>query len=530
MMLDGCNANLQILRAFYLLLASFESLPAFVEVMVHIGDCETRLFLPIQQYNAKGIQAKCPLLRFRNRKVILAFEETLISELLDGLANGSIQRGYYFHQAGTNTLPYGNICFIRGSELLGSCNRPYMIAPEICDIRLLGQGRSLSQFLSLLVNSPIQVLLVLAYVILTSIRSLLVDNGIDFQAVLYIVGRQGLGKTTLAMRIAGIYEKAGSPVGIVQAGSTLAAVNALMANLRDQPIVIDDLCLSASRDTARKRVDLASKLIRQGTGSIPIMKRSGSSTVELPCEAGLIITAEFPLENLSDLTRCIIVPVNEPLDIPNELTPGLIGEAVRHYSLWFSEHDRKEIEMFRAAVDEAVSNSGFDTRIATNYACLKTAFYSLLCSLDELKFPKNQKEKVSAMLDKALDVALEQHKSMINQIKEHFPVGNLQFCILDGYKNGAFDLAKKIDKLSKHDGMIWKDDLCLRKEALIQFVRQQPGYHDWTSNRITRALKDINALVLQEEEAATIRLIKDCDVPRVYRIRMKILKETSEKY
>jgi len=119
---------------------------------------------------------------------------------------------------------------------------------------------------------------------------------------------------------------------------------------------------------------------------------------------------------------------------------------------------------------------------------------------------------------------------MIAQIKERFPVGNLPFCILKGYENGAFDLTKKIEKLTKYGGIIWKGDLCLRREALVQFIHQQPGYHDWTSNRITRTLKGINALVLQEEEAATVRFTKDYATPRVYRIRMKILEETAQKY
>ena len=55
-------------------------------------------------------------------------------------------------------------------------------------------------------------------------------------------------------------------------------------------------------------------------------------------------------------------------------------------------------------------------------------------------------------------------------------------------------------------------------------------YHNWSSNRITRALKDINALVVQEEEAATVRLSKEKHIPRVYRIRLNVLKDTSKKY
>ncbi len=530
MTLDGCNAAVTIRTAYYRLSASLEDIPAFVNVSAQIMNWHTDIILPINQLNAAAMQKLCPLLRFDSKKAKIAFDTTLTDALICGLGNGTIERGYYFEKTGAITFPDGSICFLRGNELLGQCNRPYAVAPAISNMRLLGCGNCSLDILSLLLTSPYQVFLTFSFVILTSIRSLLIDSGIDLQAVLYIAGGQGLGKTTLATRIAGIYEQAGKPIGIVQAGSTHAAVNAMMVSSRDQPIIIDDLCLSASRDTARKRVDLASKLIRQGTGCIPIIKESGNSTVELPCEAGLILTAEFHLENLSDLTRCIIVPVLSHLSIPDDLTPDLIGDAVRYYSQWFVSHYHEEIGRFRTAVGDAVSFGDMDTRILTNYACLAAAFQSFVCSMGELNWPRNLERSLSDKMDKALNKALQQHQTTIEQVKDNFPVGNLSFCILEGYRNGAFDLTTKIEKLHKHEGIIWKGDLCLRKESLISFIRQQCGYHDWTSTRITRTLRDINAFVIQEEGTATVRLSKENDIPRVYRIRLNVLKDTAKKY
>ena len=83
-------------------------------------------------------------------------------------------------------------------------------------------------------------------------------------------------------------------------------------------------------------------------------------------------------------------------------------------------------------------------------------------------------------------------------------------------------------KLYKHDGIVWNDDLCLRRDALISFVHQQSGYQDWSANKITRALKDLNALVLQEDGVSTVHLTADS--PRVYRIRVSVLKDTAEEY
>lgn len=527
MKIDGCNATIRIQRAFYPPTANFEETPAFVEFLVQIENWHSTLTLPNTQFNALGIQKDCPLVHFQGRGSKTVFDDALIAELARGIANKTIERGYYFEKGGATILPDGSVCFLRGPELLGSCSRPYILAPEASNMRLRGEGISPTRFLPLLLASPPQVLLTFSYVILTSIRSLIIESGIDLQAVLYIVGGQGLGKTTLATRIAGIYECGGQSVGIVQAGSTHAAVNTLMLSLRDQPIVVDDLCLSISRDTAQKRVDLASKLIRQGTGCIPIIKQCGSSTVQYPCESGLILTAEFSLQNLSDLTRCIIVPIKKPLNLPQELTSDLIGDAVRYYLSWFAQYSDREVNRLHEAIQHK-DKSLTDSRMATNYACLDAAFQSFICSLPDLDASSDLRTHILKKMKKAIAAAQEEHLEMIAAIKDTIPIGNLAFCILQGYQEDVFDLTDKIKKLNKHSGIIWKGDLCLRREALIQFVRMQAGYHDWTSNQITRALKDINALVLQEEDSATVHLTKDS--PRVYRIRLNVLKENAIQY
>lgn len=529
--INGCNADLDIRTAYYPLSAKMDQLPVFIEMIVTIEGWTDTILLPIKQFNLKGITKKCPLLHFRSKKSYPSFDEVLTSNFIQGLNHGKIQRGYYLENSGSIIFPDGHVCFLRGSELIGSCNRPYMLTPEIDSIELMGKDTSLSQFLPLLLSSPPQVLLVFSYVVLSSIRSLLVENGIDLQAVLYIVGGQGLGKTTLATRVAGIYKKDGKQTGIIQAGSTLAAVNTILLHSRDQPVLVDDLCLSASKDTARKRIDLASLLIRQCTSTLSITKKSGNATVEYPCGAGLIMTAEFHLENLSDLTRCLIVPIYNPLNIPDEITPDLIGAAIRYYSHWFIDHSYEEIAHFHEAI-KAQDDSATEARMFTNYTCLRSAFLSFIRSLNNLNSCSHQMiSQILRMMDSALSDAQQCHQNMIMNIKRKFPVGNLAYCIYQGYLNNAFDLCEKPHRLKDHEGMIKKNDLCLRPEKLIQFVRNQSGYQEWKAIQITRELKDIGALVIEETGSSTVHIGQKKDhAPRVYRIRLNVLKEHAEKY
>ena len=125
-------------------------------------------------------------------------------------------------------------------------------------------------------------------------------------------------------------------------------------------------------------------------------------------------------------------------------------------------------------------------------------------------------------------MALDEHLRLKQEIREQIPIGNLAAILYAGYENDDFKLTKKIDKLQKHDGILWNNDLCLRSEPLIRFVRLQPGFHNWNRNKISRELKDIGALVLQEEETSTVHL--DDDSPRVYRIRLDVLKKNKIYY
>lgn len=528
MIADGFSISLQILEAYYTISEAFYGLPIFVKILISTPGWERAFIIPFKDLTIHKLEKICgPFLCIQSTKSRAALRDTLSCALLM-LKEGTVRYGYYLDRPGAIRFPDGHVCFLRGSEILGSCNRPLLLSEPLRDMQLAGSGAqgSLSQLPSLLLSASLQVLLVLSYVILTSIRSLLIEEGLPLQAVLYIVGKQGLGKTTLAERIAAIYTKNGRPCGIVQAGSTLAASNDMITSLRDQPVIIDDVCNSAAPEVKREGLKLAAHLIRQGTGVTPIIKRSGKDTVQLSAEAGLIFTAEFPLENLSDLTRCIIVPLQEQPFIPDQLTPALIGDVIRFYSSWFCDHADEEIKHFRSApvVRAAVK---MDKRISNNYRFLQAAFGSFLRFLSDSVISCDENQLLMRLND-AMEYALWYQQGMIESLLEDVPVGNLAFCLYDGFENEAFGLAKKISKLEKHEGILWKGDLCLRAEPLVKFVRTQRGFHNWSPNKITRTLKDYGALVLQEENAATVHLTKG--TPRVYRIRLDILKESAERF
>lgn len=59
-------------------------------------------------------------------------------------------------------------------------------------------------------------------------------------------------------------------------------------------------------------------------------------------------------------------------------------------------------------------------------------------------------------------------------------------------------------------------------------MRTQKGYQNYTISKVIQELKDIGALVVQEEGTAQVKIKKG--VPRVYRIRINVLESEAKEF
>lgn len=163
------------------------------------------------------------------------------------------------------------------------------------------------------------------------------------------------------------------PALLYSAGSTPAAIHDTMVTARDLPLVIDDLCLSASPKLQQKYRDLGAQFVREGTNASAISKKSGNLTTSFSCNAGIILTAEFALENPSDITRCIFIALTQPPVVTSSLTPKLIGAACRRFIEWFLQHESEAAEDFRKINSEEKPDD-MHPRVFHNFLILRTVF------------------------------------------------------------------------------------------------------------------------------------------------------------
>ena len=472
--------------------------------------------------------------------------DNIIGEIMDklfrGLDEGTIRAGYVLSNLGMTDLPNGNLIAVRGGEVIGEVGKAHIIKGEAACYRLRGNAAAISMLVPLLMIVQSPVLITLAYTLLASVRSILVEAGISLQAVLLLEGKQGLGKTTIATRVGAVYQNVETKrdAGVIQLGSTFASVRDALLRFKDSVVVIDDLCLSASSEAQRNSLDIAARVMRMATGTIPITKKRGNTTVELYAQAMAIITAEYTFPNLSDMTRCIIAPVKDQMHLPDALTADLCAAAVRHFSKWVIEHRAAFVERMKIAARGDCIAASFDQRIRTNYGILLAVWDEFQISLQPLGVDDKVVQQLHNRFEEALDTALNELAVLIEKVRANEKRGNLAYIILGLLKEGALKPGKKTLTDNDERKERYQKRGCLRlkrrnigvnPEVLLQLVRAQPGYHDYTRNKMALELKDLGALVLQSNGKHASNMVKLWDGgPWGYRLLLGVLEDEAKEF
>lgn len=535
-----CNGIPEIVQAYY---RPGNSTPSNLLVRIRIGSLVDQCIdVPVGDLGYRALHRAIPLLQCASSRHRALFDAYLFENMQKFLENPekNAVRAYFFAQNGIVHLDDGSTCTVLGDRILGYKGQR-CVAQPMCSWRIPeGTPDSCITLAKLLTNQPSAVLLTTAYTLLTTVRSAVIESGVDLQAVLYITGAQGLGKTTLARRVAGFINNADTdrPALLFDAGSTLAATRDAMASARDLPIVVDDLCLSASRAAQQRRKDLGAQLVREAANVTKIIKKAPSGqTMTLHNVAGVIMTAEFMLENASDVTRCVMAPITQPLDLPDALTPSVMAGAVE----LFLQHYLLDSENLLCRLHNLLKNNEQipalqncpEQRVRTNLTALYWAFQEFVAIFaTDIQFDNLARDLVRNF-QHALADSVEQTNAALARVRSLTPEGNIAYVLLNAYHKQQFNLmpeGKKIRKLLKYDGLLIKNKLCLRTCALQQLVNQSPGYRGWTLNRIVAELASYGALCIQEQGTYQIKVSDDSDALRVYCIKIDVLEQAAERY
>lgn len=435
---------------------------------------------------------------------------------------------YYLDKQGLTRLSNGKLCYIIGNQVIGNCDKDYLIEPQLdlC-IRSLDIENPLFNLCTELCNVKSKVLLGVAFLIATLIRSWIMQHTDSWQAVLAITGKQGMGKTTLASRLTDwIVANNNRPLLQFSAGSTPSAIRDMLVSACDLPVVIDDLCLSSSSTLQRKYKDLGGCFLREGSNATGIIKKQpDGKTLNMSCNAGVILTAEFPMDNPSDITRSIYLCINKPLDLPDSFSSELIGCACVEFLKWFIENEQISLSILSDTLSDEYLKNKVHPRVKNNFSILYTAFQLLLLASTENGLSEEHCNLLKRNFEKAAFRSINYQCKLLKKIDMKTHGVNLAKVILMCCKKNAFNLCKNGSNIDMYDGIIKNDELYIRPIALSRTIQLQDGCSNYTLNSIIKQLINYGALFIHENGTYQCKY-KNI---RVYHISLKALKKHTKK-
>ena len=551
-----------VIETAYFNLDGPQDIPIYLGIQLILEDGSTRsLTLPMTSNLARKIIAEDPRAMLLKGSYASLVQKHIVDQLSKIGRPGECQRGLYLPGNGTYHLADGQHITVWNGRVAGSteCKVPYMIKPNDTYRITNSIDRPVPTLVRALLENDATLVLPVAYALLVSRRDVLTAEQHPLQGGLYITGVQSSGKTTLARRVLGYTERIGvpgKPALMLEAVSTEASVRDTLSGNPGCVVIIDDLAKSSTRSIEAHRRKLGGAMLRLAANEGDSTKKGQTGkTDHRDCTAGIALTAEFVLDGVSELTRSIFVYLDKKLNLTEDVCPALIGAALEEFADWFADNYDHAIELLHKIADspDILKNilvDGADEfaelltrerRIQVNLALL---WWSFLCMIEMIKerteLPSDIEHTLYRKFWEAVHCSVRKQVNEFAKIQSQLKEGNIAFLLCEAIDHDEFKLCHKKSNLFKRNGIIWKADkrgrpaeVGIKPTALVQFIRNQNGYQDFSSRKVTDYLKDIGALTLQEEKSNTCHLGTDKKgriLPRVLRIDVPTLRDNAKKY
>lgn len=533
-------------------------LPEVLEVNITLEDGTERLLtLPMSENLPRDITKQDA----RAIEYKRAYSPYVQQYLIDQLSQ-SVQRGIYFPGNGTYHLPDSQCITVWNGRIAGNSeiDFPYLIAPNKQYRIATGTENPLSVLVNALLENNAALVLPVIYALVVSRRDVLTVEQCPLQGGLYITGVQSSGKTTLARRVFGYAQRTGAsgkPAFFLEAVSTEASVRDALSEAPGCVVVVDDLALSSTRSIEMQRRKLGSAVFRLSTNDANSAKKNHDGTTDhRDCTAGIALTAEFVLDGISELTRSIFVYLDRPLNLTEEVQPALIGDTLECFADWFADNYEHAITLLHQIADKPdilshLRVEGSDEfeellsrerRIQANLALMQWAFVCMIEMIKaKMELPSSVEHALYEQFWTAVHQSVAKQVSVFAEIKTRKKEGNISYLLCEAIDADVFRLCRNKDKLFKRNGIVWKEDrhgnpvrIGLKVTPLVQYLRNQNGYQDYSSRKIITYLKDIGALTLNEDKSNTVHIGKTEDgkrvLPRVLMIDVSVLRENAQRF
>ena len=525
-----------VIETAYFNLDDPQDIPAYLGIELILEDGSMRrLTLPMTSNLARRIVAEEPRAVLLKTGYAPLIQKYIVDQLSKAERPGECQRGLYLPSNGTYRLADGQHITVWNGRVAGSTKLevPYMIRPNDSYHIAKRTENPIETLVNALQENDAALMQSVVYALLVSRRDVLTAEQHPLQGGLYITGVQSSGKTTLARRVFGYTERIGTPgkpALMLEAVSTEASVRDTLSENPGCVVIIDDLAKSSTRSIEAHRRKLGGAMLRLAANEGDSTKKNSSGkTDHRDCAAGIALTAEFVLDGVSELTRSISCTLKKKLNLTKDVCPTLIGVVLEEFADWFADNYDHAIELLHKIADSPnipinLRADGADEftelltrerRIQDNLALLQWAFVCMVEMIKStVKLSPHQEQALYEKFWKAVHLSVSKQVDEFSKIRTHLKEGNIAHLLCEAIDSDEFKLCRKKEKLFKRNGIIWKEkkgvikQVGIKQTALVQFIRNQNGYQNYSSRKITDYLKDIGCLTINEDKSNTVHIGK----------------------
>lgn len=404
-----------------------------------------------------------------------------IQQELDGLP---VEKIYLLSHPGVYKIN-GEAVFCTGVEVI----RPPAGTTPVSKIELgpmslhlnfdsdVSEEEAAAETLNLIALFPNPGRIILSQVLVFLMRQIYEDAGVRPSFGVFLYGRTGTQKTTLASFLIQIYNRSEGIVEPTRLNTSLASAVEMLMDTVDQVKIFDDLFPSDSGQVRKKQEETLSEITRYiGDGTIPTRMRGGMVREGHP-KCGVLFTGEYLIGEGSDAARLLPVKMTKPDTTALrrfQERPLILSTFYRNFILWFIENYDGVVAYLKEWLDEyRKTDLGVHDRLRETHFFLNTAYSLLLeyCGEKSVLEEADVRRFHSSFAGLLTQLVCEQNKRVSPTTSHPTAQGHVLERIRELYRGGEFSIPedKKQFDYQYHYGVIHKECLCLWHKALPHF-------------------------------------------------------------
>lgn len=323
--------------------------------------------------------------------------------------------------------------------------------------------------------------ILVAHVISGIIRTAFKEAGFIPCSVLVIEGESGMLKSHYVPHLTQLYNRNAGIAPITRFNSTKRFIEDVLHEYSECTAVIDDLHTAESREIRRINESTAEEIIRRISDDTGRGYKKGNESVQKSFRGNVIFIGEYMIGRKSTIPRALVVKITKKpngaiLDKYQRHNPLLVSTLYYYFIQWYMDNyekicaaiDRK-LTIFRStSADSEIHGRLVDTGF---YLKIAYMFFVEFCADSDFWNPDEKNREYKEFQNQIDNLVQKQQNKFV---LEKYDAKTFLKSIRRAYKGKRFCLAENEKAFcpEKHDGLIYYECLCLRKNCLEKMLRE----------------------------------------------------------